>query len=77
MSLTTKFFRYTGAAIALIGVAISAAFIGRRTAEPMATMFWDPLPLWIKIVGILGGLAVMVAGLAIFGRLGSTEKAGA
>lgn len=76
MSLSTKFFRYSGAAIALIGVAISAAFIGRRTAEPMATMFWNPLPIWIKIGGIIGGLAVMVAGLAVFGRLGSTETTG-
>lgn len=75
MSLENSFFRYIGGAIALIGVAISVAFIGRRTADPMATMFWDPLPLWIKITGIIGGLVVMAAGLAIFGRLGSTDQA--
>lgn len=74
MSLVNDIFRYTGGAIALIGLGITAAFIGRRTADPMATMVWDPLPLWLKLTGIIAGLVVMVVGLAIFGRLGSPDQ---
>jgi hypothetical protein len=44
-----------------------------RTADPVAAMFVQPLTIWVRLLGILGGLVILMLGLAIVGRLGGPQ----
>jgi hypothetical protein len=70
MAQTNQFIRYVGGAVALVGLALSAAFVGRRTAGALASWFIQPLTIWWRILGVLVGLIIIGVGLAIVGRAG-------
>ncbi|WP_248896447.1 hypothetical protein [Haloplanus halobius] len=61
---------YAGGTISLGGLAFAAAFIGRRTADPIAAQFITPFTIWTKLGGIAAGLLVLLFGLAIIGLAG-------
>lgn len=73
MAQLNQFVRYAGGTVAFIGLAISAAFIGPRTADPIATVFFQSLSLWMRIIGIFVGLAVLAVGLRIVGAGGAKD----
>lgn len=60
--------RYLGGAVALAGLGFGLAFIGRRTADPLAASFVQPLTIWHQLLGLAGGAVVLVVGLAIYGQ---------
>lgn len=67
-----KIFRYVGGGVALFGLAFTAAFIGRRTASPVLSMFIE-VNLITQIAGIIGGLVLIGLGLGIIGHLGAPK----
>ncbi|MFD1562217.1 hypothetical protein ACFR99_01360 [Haloarchaeobius amylolyticus] len=58
---------------ALVGLAVSAAFFGPRTAGPIAASFIDPLTIWTRLLGIVAGLVVIAIGLRIVGLAGDVN----
>ncbi|QLD84490.1 hypothetical protein HWV23_01790 [Natronomonas halophila] len=63
-----------GSALFIGGIALSTAFIGRGTRDPVATLVLGDYSLLVAIAGILGGLVVMACGLVIGVRVGNMEK---
>jgi uncharacterized membrane protein len=70
MDLLERTGRYLGGAISVAGLAFAAAFVGRRTADPVATAFVQPLTIWHQLLGVAAGIAVVVLGLWIVGLTG-------
>lgn len=67
MAQSNQLVRYVGGTIALGGLALAAAFVGPRTADPMASAYVQPLTIWMQLLGIVLGLAVLAIGLRIVG----------
>jgi|GEM_PF-2644839 len=65
--------RYLGGATALIGLAVSVAFLGPRTADPLAALFIKPLTIWHRLIGVTVGLVVIGIGLRIIGLVGDVN----
>ncbi|MFB6221967.1 MAG: hypothetical protein ABEH90_11080 [Halolamina sp.] len=56
--------RLLGAVIALGGLALATAFVGVRTADPVAGIFVD-LTVWRQAAGVLAGLLLFGVGLGL------------
>lgn len=56
--------RYTGSALALSGLLLATTFIGVRTTDPIAGMFFD-LTIWRQAAGVLAGLLLFSVGLSV------------
>jgi hypothetical protein len=63
-----------GSALFIGGIALSTAFIGRGTRDPVASLVLGDYSLLVAIGGILGGIVVMACGLVIGGRYGNIAK---
>ncbi|WP_267641039.1 hypothetical protein [Haloarchaeobius amylolyticus] len=70
MDVLKRVGRYAGGAVALGGLAFAAAFVGRRTADPMAASYVQPFTIWTQLLGIGAGLVLLFVGLAIVGAAG-------
>jgi hypothetical protein len=70
MDLLERAGRYLGGAVAVAGLAFAAAFVGRRSADPVATAFVHPLTIWHQLLGVAAGAIVIVLGLWIIGLTG-------
>ena len=73
MSDVRQFVRYVGGGIALLGLVTSAAFIGRRTRDPIVATFIGELGIIEQVLGIVAGLVLMAVGLAVVGRAAPQE----
>jgi len=73
MSDGRRFVRYVGGGIALLGVVTSAAFIGRRTRDPVAATLVGQLTLPEQALGVVAGLVLTAVGLAVVGRAAPQE----
>lgn len=74
MSIVDQFGRYLGGGVAHLGLATSATFFGRRTADPLASWFFDPLTIWRQLLGVVGGLVVIAIRLAIIGQTAESSS---
>lgn len=74
MTLVKQAGRYLGGAISVGGLAFGAAFVGRRSADPLATNFVEPFTIWVKLGGILAGVVVIVVGLWVYGLFADADE---
>ncbi|WP_435319695.1 hypothetical protein [Haloarchaeobius sp. TZWSO28] len=74
MGLLKRVVRYLGGTVALSGLAVATAFLGNRTADPLAASFVQPFTVWTQVLGISAGLVVLVLGLALVGQTGPASR---
>lgn len=65
---------FVGGGLFIGGWAISAAFIGYRTRDPIAKYFLGETSLLVDLAGILAGFVVVILGLVIGLGIGNLEK---
>jgi hypothetical protein len=56
------------------GVAFGTAFVGRRTADPVAETLLGPLPVYVEIPALLVGFLVALVGLGVGSAWGNLDR---
>lgn len=74
MSVFETVMTYVGGVLSLVGVAFTAAFVGYRTADPLAASFLGSLSILTRIGGVGLGIALVVTGFVVAVRLGDEER---